>query len=547
MLDSPSRTSINNVPPKSAILYQSQCKAVFVIDIPTSIRLAQSIPPCIPAQEEAMVAPAALFSAPALTQPYPTPPEPKGEKARDRVLDRIPVGQREFFEAITPVVSAALEDVRCNFVREKEGWWWWCLPRRVYRGQQQRRGEGLDDSMDVEDGLLRAGFGRETSGIIDHADKGFARKRKGDVKLEERNAEHKESGEDDQDDQEPELGFQDYYQPFPSGDFPERIPPFILCPGINHVPNLGILQNTIVKNPWDEPSILCIKSCAGPTETQSKKSPGKRLSRTTDVTSSNDYIRVHIPPKSSFLLSRFPANPTPPISTSNLSIIPHLAPGQKFDFILFDPPWPNTSAKRTAHYETKISFPALQVLIESVLKIHLQQQVGIAAIWITNAAKSRQAAYEAMEAADLLPFEEWVWVKTTVEGEPVFPVDGLWRKPYEVLVLGRKMRRGKGGGKVTSKRNHGLEEIKRRVIFAVPDLHSRKPCLKEIVERVFFGGVADSNTVPAESTWSGGERSGGSGEYSALEVFARNLTAGWWACGDEVLRFNWDGWWTDDT
>jgi hypothetical protein len=50
--------------------------------------------------------------------------------------------------------------------------------------------------------------------------------------------------------------------------------------------------------------------------------------------------------------------------------------------------------------------------------------------------------------------------------------------------------------------------------------------LREVLETVFLGPSDD-------------HRDG----YSALEVFARNLTAGWWACGDEVLKFNQDTWW----
>ena len=77
------------------------------------------------------------------------------------------------------------------------------------------------------------------------------------------------------------------------------------------------------------------------------------------------------------------------------------------------------------------------------------------------------------------------------------------------------------------KRNFQSREgnITRRVIAAVPDVHSRKPGLRELFERMFF------------STSTG---------YSALEVFARNLTAGWWACGNEVLKFTEEGWWVDD-
>lgn len=96
------------------------------------------------------------------------------------------------------------------------------------------------------------------------------------------------------------------------------------------------------------------------------------------------------------------------------------------------------------------------------------------------------------------------------------PVDDLWRKPYEILIIGEKIGQ-----------NQRRDPI-RRVIAGVPDFHSRKPNLKEIFERLFFGGCAEH-------------------PYDALEVFARNLTAGWWACGDEVLKFNAQEWWTEQS
>lgn len=98
-------------------------------------------------------------------------------------------------------------------------------------------------------------------------------------------------------------------------------------------------------------------------------------------------------------------------------------------------------------------------------------------------------------------------------------IQGVWRKPYEVLLIGRKA--------VLEARASPCPdvELKRRVIVAVPDAHSRKPSLKELVGDAF--GFRE-------------------GRYRALEVFARNLTAGWWAWGDECLRFQWEGWWWCD-
>jgi protein JSN1 len=64
--------------------------------------------------------------------------------------------------------------------------------------------------------------------------------------------------------------------------------------------------------------------------------------------------------------------------------------------------------------------------------------------------------------------------------------------------------------------------------------------LKEVFERVFF-------TEGHESEGSNLDESGARiQQYSAMEVFARNLTAGWWACGNEVLKFNARECWVDE-
>ena len=70
-----------------------------------------------------------------------------------------------------------------------------------------------------------------------------------------------------------------------------------------------------------------------------------------------------------------------------------------------------------------------------------------------------------------------------------------------------------------------LCEPMRRVIASVPDFHSRKPCLKELIEPLMA------------------ERA----DYRALEVFARNLVAGWWSWGDECTKFNEESFWEAST
>lgn len=191
-------------------------------------------------------------------------------------------------------------------------------------------------------------------------------------------------------------------------------------------------------------------------------------------------------------------------------------PGQ-FDFIVMDPPWNNRSAKRSGQYDTmhqkRTPFDSLQ----DMLGKHIAPQ-GLIACWITNMAEARTRALQAFEAWGVDLIEEWAWLKTTTTGIPMTEIHGLLRKPYEILLLGKQIdffieRRDE---KRSSK--YG---IRKRVIVAVPDLHSRKPSLKELIEPLMPN--------PAE--------------YRALEIFGRHLTAGWWSWGNEAMKHNCESFW----
>ncbi|KAF2162670.1 hypothetical protein M409DRAFT_26908 [Zasmidium cellare ATCC 36951] len=193
-----------------------------------------------------------------------------------------------------------------------------------------------------------------------------------------------------------------------------------------------------------------------------------------------------------------------------------------FDFILLDPPWPNRSVKRT--YQTPGAGYAISNSLDDVYDLLLKMDLDmlmaedcLVGMWITN----KQAIRELVLGEDgvfdqwgVELVEEWIWLKTTVYGETVTPVESAWRKPYEILLLGRKQRRGgAASGDVT--------DVKRRCIVAVPDLHSRKPCLKELIEPL----------MPDPK------------DYRALEVFARHLVAGWWSWGNKCTKFNTESNW----
>lgn len=197
----------------------------------------------------------------------------------------------------------------------------------------------------------------------------------------------------------------------------------------------------------------------------------------------------------------------------------------RFDFVIMDPPWPNASVAR-ARKTTKSSYdtaPSMwhlrQLLFEMDIDVLLADD-ALVAIWITNSSAARNLVLGEdglFESWNVELEEEWLWIKTTRTGDPVVALDSSWRKPYEVLLLGRK--------RLVQRDNVGEErQLKRRVIAGTPDLHSRKPCLKELIEPL----MPDS------------------ANYRALEIFARHLVAGWWSWGNEVIKFNHERCWRDD-
>ena len=296
-------------------------------------------------------------------------------------------------------------------------------------------------------------------------------------------------------------------------------PPLILSANENYISSVASLGNAIVFNPHD----TVVKLYAG----------------------GHCFL---IPPRCTFLLSSIDEgmqNFNQCLATSSGLAGPG-CPGinaGEFDFILLDPPWSNRSVRHAKVYPSyserqQEDHPYHKAL--HIIKQHLSQS-GLTAVWITNKSAIRKLVLESMHRLDLELFEELIWLKATIHGEPVTPLDGLWRKPYEILLL---FRRGNVWCKSSTDASSALRDevayvpnisqtqraeeeedeagnllleypdVRRRVVIAVPDVHSRKPCLKEPLAPLLPEG------------------------YRALEIFARNLTTGWWSWGDEVLKFN---------
>lgn len=186
-----------------------------------------------------------------------------------------------------------------------------------------------------------------------------------------------------------------------------------------------------------------------------------------------------------------------------------------FDLIILDPPWPNRSARRKkGNYTVAYDLDSIRDLLSSIpVAAHLSPH-GLVAVWVTNAGRFTELLTAPVRGifaewgVELI--DEWTWLKVTLHGEPIVSVDSAWRKPWERLLIARRI------GSVTK-----IREGAGKVIVSVPDVHSRKPNLRGVFERI----LGD--------------------EYTALEVFARSLTAGWWSWGDDVLRFQKREYWRD--
>ncbi|PMD29945.1 MT-A70-domain-containing protein [Hyaloscypha variabilis F] len=217
---------------------------------------------------------------------------------------------------------------------------------------------------------------------------------------------------------------------------------------------------------------------------------------------SNGRPSVRIPPYSTVLIGDI-------TSTSHI----FLSHAPKFNLIVLDPPWPNRSARRKKSYGISYGNHEIRTLLSSIPLTNYLAEDAFVGIWVTNKLAFREMVLGGnglFEEWGVHLVEEWIWLKVTSSGEPISELSSMWRKPYEIFLVGKKG--------VSSD-----EDVKRRVLVGVPDLHSRKPNLKTVFERV----------MKKE-------------KYEALEVFARNLTAGWWAWGNEVLKFQSEEYWIED-
>ncbi|KTW28438.1 hypothetical protein T552_01701 [Pneumocystis carinii B80] len=212
---------------------------------------------------------------------------------------------------------------------------------------------------------------------------------------------------------------------------------------------------------------------------------------TKSIKISNDIF--HIPPKSSFILGNIEDNID--------SLVNYIIKNGTFDIIILDPPWKNKSSARKKAYSLSSIYTLMKIPIQKLLS-----KKGIIGIWVTN----NKSIHEFVENKLFKKWKmsksgSWCWLKVTDTGEPIFDIQSFNRKPFEEILFAQFISEPK---KI---------EISKRIIAAVPDLHSRKPCLKSLLKSLIH-------------------------DYKGCEFFSRNLIPGWFSIGNQTLKAQWDKW-----
>lgn len=525
------------------VLHATQDHTIFLLDLPASIADAQ-YPSILQSQCPAASRPyrtRTLVSRPAPRTPYPTN-EPVASRTDERKEGKGTENSQSDAEAVlhalyAKLVREALEEVRARL--DKQRWAGegsqWCLPRTlgersndngdagdVTKQEQSVQGQGEKAG---EKKLKRA---RESSGPDVTTEGGTKKQEKNDEHIAERQRDDGEIDNMAATAIETTMGNQGAFAT------EERRLTDLLAYGCAR-PASVIASSEPTRDEEDHEDRgededvdedVNLPSHHNASEHPLTLHLSSRATRESVTSPNPSSFAFAIPPYSAFVLGDV-TQTVPALRTTLRALSPRTH--GRADWLLLDPPWPNRSALRSRAYRPQYSVEATTRLLRRLDLDACIAPAGHVGVWVTNRASCRAAVLRLFEEWNVELVEEWVLAKVTCGGEPVTVLGGTWRRPYEVLLIGRKpgdaMAVVDSGLRSSSKAAavDGVDQVRRRVLAAVPDLHSRKPCLKWLVERLLV------------------RREG----YVGVEVFARHLVAGWLSWGNEVLKYNWLGYWRD--
>ncbi|KAL6521964.1 hypothetical protein OROMI_031841 [Orobanche minor] len=178
------------------------------------------------------------------------------------------------------------------------------------------------------------------------------------------------------------------------------------------------------------------------------------------------------------------------------------------DSCLIDPPWENSSAHQKLKYQTLPNRYFLSLPIKQLT----HSKGALVALWVTNREKLRNFVENEL-------FPKWgvkhaaafYWLKVKADGFLISELDLFHHRPYECLLLGFSP-----GKEMNAEQLMRLKHVPDNQVFiSVPGDYSRKPPIGELL----------LDYVP------------GLNPARCIELFSREMIAGWTSWGNEPLHF----------
>ncbi|XP_048331017.2 methyltransferase-like protein 2 [Ziziphus jujuba] len=211
-----------------------------------------------------------------------------------------------------------------------------------------------------------------------------------------------------------------------------------------------------------------------------------------------------------FLNSQYILPPDSGFYMSDLGQIHNLIPAESdcgFNLIVVDPPWENGSARQKSRYPTLPNRYFLSLPIKQLS----HNKGALVALWVTNREKLRGFVEEELFPAwGVRYMATFYWLKVKANGSMVGDLDLFHHRPYECILLGQCY------GEKNSEDLPRFKTLKNnQIIISVPGDYSRKPPLGELLLE-YITGINPTRCI---------------------ELFAREIIAGWVSWGNEPLHF----------